>query len=492
MKPSTGFFMSSRKEFINNAAKTTVHSGEGEFARLVCEVFGRPRPAVSWLRGDNLVDSNNHVIDDDGAQTHALTITSVTEADFGNYTCSARNEHGREEKTIVLTGIPTKPEITSPEFGERRHAYDLSWRTQSFSKILQYRIRYRKRQDNRDYGKSGDSSWNDSLYSPDSQRSQTSHHAQTYPEQPLYPHYHPNPYHHLGPGPTNHFESVIPPPPPPPVQYPTYPYQDYSQTHGTYNKPVVYEALPGREPISHQVVGGYPSYVNNQAIVVDSAQNKMHHKRRYTRSLNSTRELDGHTNEEFERNSTETIEIHDSYRIETKNIKVAKFDFRDQGQRSLKTNSSKQRNDEPSSIRNTKVKKSKLEGPTLSESRKARSSISNDPISSDSLTSEKTQTLRHTLYGLEMDTTYQVTVSVENKYGWSELSDIFTFYTLPETTTTTTTTTTETYHPRPQVGAGDSVALKVSKFSIPYNQRWIKLTRMDLSSPASREIYFKE
>lgn len=50
------------------------------------------------------MDSNNHVMDDDGATRHALTITRVAEADFGNYTCGARNKHGRVEKSIVLTG----------------------------------------------------------------------------------------------------------------------------------------------------------------------------------------------------------------------------------------------------------------------------------------------------------------------------------------------------------------------------------------------------
>lgn len=47
------------------------------------------------------------------------------------------------------------------------------------------------------------------------------------------------------------------------------------------------------------------------------------------------------------------------------------------------------------------------------------------------VSSEKSKNMKHILYHLETDTTYQVTVSVENKYGWSDLSDIFTFYTKP-------------------------------------------------------------
>lgn len=64
-------------------------------------------------------------------------------------------------------------------------------------------------------------------------------------------------------------------------------------------------------------------------------------------------------------------------------------------------------------------------------SRSLRSISVADSLLSASLTSEKAQTLQHTLYNLELDMTYQVTVSVENKYGWSELSDVFTFHTLP-------------------------------------------------------------
>lgn len=44
---------------------------------------------------------------------------------------------------------------------------------------------------------------------------------------------------------------------------------------------------------------------------------------------------------------------------------------------------------------------------------------------------QKSRTLSHTLTHLETDTTYQVTVSIENKFGWSDESKVFTFYTEP-------------------------------------------------------------
>ena len=63
-------------------------------------------------------------------------------------------------------------------------------------------------------------------------------------------------------------------------------------------------------------------------------------------------------------------------------------------------------------------------------------SSTKNPFESPSLTHEasdwgKTRSLRHTLRGLYTDTSYEATVTVENKYGWSEVSDMFTFYTKP-------------------------------------------------------------
>ncbi|XP_047737946.1 uncharacterized protein LOC108674136 [Hyalella azteca] len=435
----------------------TVHTGEGQLARLVCVVFGRPRPAVSWLRGDNLVDSNNHVMDDDSAQTHALTINSVTEADLGNYTCSARNEHGREEKTIVLTGIPTKPEITSSEFGDRRNEYELLWRTESFSKILQYRIRYRKRQDESNPSANTDSSWNDALYSPNSQRSMSGVQGYpygyltepTYPE--LYTSYHKNPFVRIGEKSTGKIGNISPPR----KIYPEYPVQDYSQVHGSYQKPVVYEAFPPNDDFSQQIIRGQNPHQSVTDFFIESSFDERRHKRREVQSANTTDESSQNITEAPESKTDEMYEIRERYRIVVP-TKIMLDPNKSQENANSKINQNNKPDEHPlANSLGTAASKS-------ADSRSIRSSSSSSSINSptslgetlmsDSLTSEKTQTLQHTLYGLAMATHYQVTVSVENKYGWSELSDIFTFYTLPETTTTTSTTTTELYHPRPQVG----------------------------------------
>ncbi|KAF2365127.1 Immunoglobulin I-set [Trinorchestia longiramus] len=142
--------------------ESILHTGDGDDAKLVCIVHGHPQPTVHWRRGDHLVASDKHLMTHNGDHRYSLIIRDVKKEDFGEYTCSAKNRQGVTERSVVLTGLPNKPKLTSSPAGGEEQTYTLTWETESFSPILQYRVKFRK------LGR-GDvnklDSWNDSLFS---------------------------------------------------------------------------------------------------------------------------------------------------------------------------------------------------------------------------------------------------------------------------------------------------------------------------------------
>ena len=81
-----------------------VYTALGRGARLECLVTAAPVPAVTWTRvngtGAEVVRSGENIevtISDytDGVITSSLVLDSVTEAEAGEYVCSAVNIHGK-------------------------------------------------------------------------------------------------------------------------------------------------------------------------------------------------------------------------------------------------------------------------------------------------------------------------------------------------------------------------------------------------------------
>ncbi|KAL7630466.1 UNVERIFIED_CONTAM: hypothetical protein RMT77_019367 [Armadillidium vulgare] len=142
-----------------------LNTGNGYEAILVCVVHGRPPPTVAWFRGDHPVSSEKHVMTHDGAHRHTLTISHVNEDDFGDYKCTAENEYGRAYSTLALSGLPKQPQITSSPAGGEKSSYTLTWKTETFAPITQYRIKYKKASNK--YARNGHRMWiTDQLYSP--------------------------------------------------------------------------------------------------------------------------------------------------------------------------------------------------------------------------------------------------------------------------------------------------------------------------------------
>ena len=62
---------------------------------------------VKWYKDTMLLDPTNNRHMEVYGNRHVLTLKSVKETDFGNYSCMADNSLGRERGSIEVSGITT-------------------------------------------------------------------------------------------------------------------------------------------------------------------------------------------------------------------------------------------------------------------------------------------------------------------------------------------------------------------------------------------------
>lgn len=123
--------------------KPLVHSGVGQEAVLVCIVHGEAQPEVSWYRDTMQIDqSERHIIEARGAR-HSLIIRRMHSQDFGNYTCVADNQLGKQRKTITLTGKPNPATFRSAPVSQWKDRYNITWVVESYTPIEEYRLHYK-------------------------------------------------------------------------------------------------------------------------------------------------------------------------------------------------------------------------------------------------------------------------------------------------------------------------------------------------------------
>lgn len=142
--------------------KTTVRTGEGDKVELVCIVHARPAPQVVWRKDKQPIELPGHVEEQDKGHRHSLQINDVTENDFGEYECEAKNDMGSTSASIHLTGFPKPPHVTSNPNGGEETSYTLTWETESYYPIQEYRLRYRKAKANDSTDLPGD--WQEDTY----------------------------------------------------------------------------------------------------------------------------------------------------------------------------------------------------------------------------------------------------------------------------------------------------------------------------------------
>lgn len=67
---------------------------EGDIKDLTCDSAGKPKPRVTWKKGDSIVKQ--------GRRTAKLDFPSVSYRDEGLYTCIAENVGGRKLKQVKI------------------------------------------------------------------------------------------------------------------------------------------------------------------------------------------------------------------------------------------------------------------------------------------------------------------------------------------------------------------------------------------------------
>jgi len=126
-----------------------VHSGLGYGVSLSCIVNSNPPANVRWYRHSLLLENDNNFLIESRGSLQTLIIRKVAEDNFGGYKCSAGNSLGRETADIQLTGLPRAPVFQSGILSKMSNSHILSWATESYSTIVEYRLVYRKHQESK-------------------------------------------------------------------------------------------------------------------------------------------------------------------------------------------------------------------------------------------------------------------------------------------------------------------------------------------------------
>ena len=114
---------------LSSVAHPRVHSGPGSRLRLVCEVSGEPRPALTWYFGETKVSPSpvTGVSLSHSHDKHSLTIERTDITSFGNYSCVARNKLGVFKKHIEVHGRPTEANFLRERSHSGQRSFELAW-----------------------------------------------------------------------------------------------------------------------------------------------------------------------------------------------------------------------------------------------------------------------------------------------------------------------------------------------------------------------------
>ncbi|XP_066960736.1 lachesin-like [Macrobrachium rosenbergii] len=125
--------------------KDMVRTEDGDTVELVCIVHARPTPRVEWNKDGSPLSIDSHIEEQqNGGRRYSIKITQIEQQDFGEYTCTAENKFGVVESSISLSGLPKPPQFTSSPNGGEENSYTLTWETESYYPITEYRLKYRK------------------------------------------------------------------------------------------------------------------------------------------------------------------------------------------------------------------------------------------------------------------------------------------------------------------------------------------------------------
>lgn len=127
-----------------SAEEATVFTGVGHQAVLVCNVHSSPEAELVWYRGSLMLENDNRMYREDVGTRRSLVIHHVMEEEFTAYRCQATNDLGTGSATITISGKPIAPTIDGRVEVLGGGNFRISWRTDSYASIEQYRLLYRK------------------------------------------------------------------------------------------------------------------------------------------------------------------------------------------------------------------------------------------------------------------------------------------------------------------------------------------------------------
>ena len=82
----------------------TVYTGLGHQFILSCLVTAWPTATTTWTKQNRPVRVGGRLASRERGDTHYLFVYNVTETDFGEYQCRARNRLAVTEQSIVVVG----------------------------------------------------------------------------------------------------------------------------------------------------------------------------------------------------------------------------------------------------------------------------------------------------------------------------------------------------------------------------------------------------
>jgi len=127
--------------------KTTSRDSYTTNIMLSCQVEANPTATVTVYKDTQLL--SNSLLKSgktDKFDLYTITIGGLSESDYGNYSCVARNNLGTSFDSLSISGSPDQPSITSSRQGSFTDNYKLIWTvwTPPSAKILNQSILYRR------------------------------------------------------------------------------------------------------------------------------------------------------------------------------------------------------------------------------------------------------------------------------------------------------------------------------------------------------------